>query len=279
MSFIHILMTFYKKNTMLYVGRNWKDTGYKLLLGLSAYCAIFITYSWNNHIKNTYHSFYRPSLELLPPTKYADNQFSFDAEMPVKINHPITDEKAYYIDTSIEEIPEEAYEYRTVITKNTFIIGDIPFIPRSHWFTHKFVLFPPLLSDSPFQSNEFIASKDLIKPGDQVASTSFVKVFILAFIVLGFTEFIKTTFITYLVMFMFKNGSIKTKRHKDFKLVHRLCVLTYIPVILTNTLYFYNLSSPGIFMLITTSFVHIILLMTAIHINVIDDAEASPTTQ
>lgn len=278
MPFIHILMTFYKKNTMLYVGRNWKGNGYPLLLVLVLYLSIFVSFSWNRHMSESYDIFYRPAMNLLPPVSYSDGKFSFDAKMPVKIKHPITQKEVFYIDTNVSEIPEEAYNYRTIITSDLFVISDIPYIFRGHSFTHNVVLFPLLLTKSPFKNNDYIDSTQLVKSGDEISKISFIKMFFLAFAVLGTTEFVKTTFIAILVMFMFKSGPVKTNKHKDFKLVHRLCVLTYIPILITNSLYFFNLSTPGIFMLITTSFVHIILLMMAIHVNVMDGEENMPSS-
>ena len=277
MSFIHILMTFYKKSTMLYVGKNWKGTGHLLLLGLCAYCAIFITYSWSKHAKSNYESFYRPILSEIPQVKYADGKFDFNADMPVKINHPITDNKAVYIDTKAEELPDEAWEYRVVIGKEQFIISDLPMLFNSHSAKHNIIFFP--FSKSPFTDDQFISTESLINASDTAADRGHFSLYILSLAWTLFLELCKTTFITLIVMFMFKNGAIKSTKHRDFKLVNRLCILTYIPVLLTNSLYSFLMTTPGIFMLITTSFVHIILLMTAIHINVVDDAENSSTTQ
>ncbi len=277
MSFIHILMTFYKKKTMIYVGKNWKGTGHLLLIGLCAYCAIFIAYSWSKHAKSTYSSFYRPVLEVIPPVKYNDGHFEFNTKMPAKINHPITDNKAVYIDTSTDELPDEAWEYRVVISKEQFVISDLPVLFNDHWSKHNLIFF--LFSSSPFDGNEFPSKDKIIEACDNAAGKAHFSLYILSFSWTLFLELCKTTFITLIVMFMFKNGAIKSNKHRDFKLVNRLCVLTYIPVLLTNSLYSFLMTTPGIFMLITTSFVHIILLMTAIHVNVMDDANETALKQ
>ena len=271
MSLIHVLMTFYKKNTMVYVGKYWRGTGILVLFGLCAYCAIFIAYSWNKHAKSTYENFYRPVLANIPPVKYSDGHFQFDAELPVKVEHPITGNKAVYIDTSIEKIPEEAYEYRAVITKNEFIISDIPMLVRSHDFKHDAVFFPFI--KSPFEGGEYINSDELVAATDASADKAHLSIY--SMVVVGYfvMELCKTLFITVIVMLMFKNGAIKTTKHRNFKLVNRLCIITYIPVLLTNSLHYFLLTTPGIFTVIFTSFIHIILLMIAIHMNVMEDLE------
>lgn len=269
MSFIHVLMTFYKRDTMIYVGRNWRGTGHLLLVGLCAYCAIFIAYAWSKHAKETYENFYRPVVAKLPPVSYKDDHFAFDAKMPVTINHPITGKKAIYIDTTTDEIAEAAKEYRTVITKENFILNDIPIIPRDHSFTHNAVFF--MFVESPFKSGEFIKASDLVTTTDKIADRSHFGVYLLIFILILVMESCKTLFITLIVMFMFRNGGMGKRINKDFKMVNRLCILTYLPVLLVNSLYLFLMSSPGIFMLITTSFVHIILLMSAIHVNTMED--------
>ena len=277
MSLIHILMTFYKKTTMLYVGKQWKGTGHLLLMGLCAYCAIFISYSWSKHADSTYNSFYRPILEVIPPVKYSDGKFDFDTEMPAKINHPLTDNKAVYIDTKVEKPPDEAWEYRVVISKDQFIISDLPVIFNDHWAKHNFIFFP--FTASPFENGEYVSKEKLINACDAAAKKSHFSLYLLSLCWTLFLELCKTTFITLIVMFMFKNGAIESKKHRDFKMVNRLCVLTYLPVLLTNSLYSFLMTTPGIFMLITTSFVHIILLMTAIHVNVVNDAEGKSIKQ
>ena len=260
---------------MLYVGKNWKGSGHLLLIGLCAYCAIFVTYSWSKQAKTTYESFYRPVLALLPPVKYVDNKFKFDAEMPVEIKHPISEKKAIYIDTTTDEIPEKAWKYRVIITKDRFITSDLPGIFESHWFYHS-LIFP--FQESPIENENFTSiSEKLIKAGDEASSNSHFGVYIITSIWLIILESCKTLLITLIVMFMFNNGGMIRKTKKDFKMVSRLCILTYLPVLLSNSLYNFLMTTPGIFMIIFLSFIHIILLMTAIHLNRMEEEPPSAT--
>ena len=274
MSLIHILMTFYKKDTMLYVGKNWKGSGHLLLIGLCAYCAIFVTYSWSKQAKSTYETFYRPVLALLPPVKYVDKRFKFDAEMPVEIKHPISDKNAIYIDTTTDELPEKAWDYRVVITKDRFLTSDLPDIFSTHEFYYTFMF---LFSPSPLEEKFVSVSDELIKAGDEASSNSHFGVYIMTSIWLIILESCKTLLITLIVMFMFNNGGMIRKTKKDFKMVSRLCILTYLPVLLSNSLYYFMMTTPGIFMIIFLSFIHIILLMTAIHLNRMDDTPPNAT--
>ena len=274
-SIIHVLMTFYKKDTMLYVGRNWTGTGYLLLAGFCAYLALFVTFSWNKEVSRTYKNFYKPSMEQLPPVKFTDGHFHFDAEMPIKIKHPITEKEVIYIDTTTDEISDDALPYRTIITKEQFIISDIPIIPRGHQFTHDWVLFP--FAESPFENNEYV--EDLTPAGDAIGAKSHFNVYCLTFLISLANEFLKTLLITFIVIIMFKNGAMKSRFNKNFSFINRLCILTYIPVLLTNSLYLFLMETPGIFIIIFTSFIHIILLMSAIHLNIMTDEEDAKAKQ
>lgn len=273
MSFIHVLMTFYKKDTMLYVGKNWTGNGYLLLIALCAYCSIFISYNWNKEVSKTYENFYKPSLASVPPVKLEGGLFKFDAEMPVKIKHPVTGKEVIYIDTRSDEIPEEASKYRTIITEKQFIISDILLMFRGHSFTHNFILFP--FAESPFKDDNYV--DDLIPAGERIVKRSHFNVYCLTFLISVANEVLKTLLITFIVIIMFRNGAMKSKFNKNFSFISRLCILTYIPVLLTNSLYLFLMATPGIFMIIFTSFIHIILLMSAIHINIMDEEELTST--
>jgi hypothetical protein len=250
---LNILLTFYRKDTMKYVGTQWKGGGFLLLLALCAYSSLFIGYARHGEFKNSYKSVYRPTLTKLPDVKLQSetNTFVFDSEMPLKIDHPVTREPVLYIDTTTDQLPETPLEQPLIISKS--VIPSYLVISHSDFNS----LIFKLEKDKTYKSKELIDHLDTL-------NTWWLTIIIIgAFTAFYVIQLSKTLLITFIVMIMFKNGIIK----KDFKLISRLCILTYIPVLFIHGTYDFFLVEMGIVMIIFLSFFHIVLLMKAVAAN------------
>ncbi|NQZ59243.1 MAG: hypothetical protein HRT88_17455, partial [Lentisphaeraceae bacterium] len=91
-----ILLKFYNRDVMRYVGTQWKNSGFLLLLALSFYASLFVGTSLANATKDTYELTYRPAIKLLPAIACESNIFSLEQEEPLKIFHPVTKEPIFY---------------------------------------------------------------------------------------------------------------------------------------------------------------------------------------
>ncbi len=265
MPLINTLFTFYSSATMRYVGQNWRGTGYAMLFILSAYCAIFVTYSWNNYLVTTYQNHYRPVIKNLPAISFKDDKFVFDAEMPQKLSHPLTDEKIIYIDTTQENLPKESKEYSTVILKDKIIFQEIPSAPLEHTLLH--TLFKTSSEESLFKDNQKVDAQKLLTLIDSFFAASLFYTFVFVLFFIFITELSKTIFITFIVMFMFRKIPILKGKSSTFSLLNRLCILTYMPVLILNAVLLFFFYPQGIILQILTSFCHIILFLKAIHAN------------
>jgi hypothetical protein len=252
---IQILIGFYRRDVMKYVGSQWKGYGMLLLFGICAYCSLFITYSWYSKFKGSYSSFYKPAISQLPDFTIVNESFEFTGEMPIKIYHPITRKPVFYIDTRDVKTEKLPTKFPFVILKDF-----IPSIPLPWFASHAFVN-ASFLGD--LQEGETYSGKDLTVQLESQEKAWISAFFFISFGWMAFLALIKTLLITMIVMFMFKGNKIK----KDFKLINRLCILTYIPVMLVNGTYQFFLEEMGFLMLIFLSFFHIVLLMTALAAN------------
>lgn len=262
---LDILLTFYKRDTMRYVGQNWKGGGFLLLAGLCAYAAIFVTYTINNNFKAAYKDFYKPAISTIPEFQISAGQFVFKDEMPIDIKHPITKANAFYIDTSTDDLETFPDNYHCYMSETQILFPYIPFpvVPSTQLWTS--LVFKDL------EEGKNYTGTDLIAPLDKINKWSVTLSFIASFMIIFVMELIKTLVITYIVMFMFRKGQIK----KDFKMINRLCVLTYLPVLLINAGHMFFMAKVGIITLIILSFAHIIMLMTALAVN-LDDEDLPP---
>ena len=258
---LQILIGFYRRDVMKYVGSQWKGYGLLLLFSICAYSSLFITYSWYSKFKASYTSLYKPAISQLPDLTVINGSFNFKGEMPIEIYHPITRKRVIYIDTrdiEIKDIPNFPF----VIFKDV-----IPSIPIPRFTEHSFVNTHFL---GGLKEGETYTGEDLVERLESQEAAWVSAFFLISFGWASFLALVKTLLITFIIMVMFKGKQV----NRDFKLINRLCILTYIPILLVNGFYQYSLQEMGYLMLIFLSFFHISLLMTAISVNV-DDPSGS----
>ena len=126
----------------------------------------------------------------------------------------------------------------------------------------------------PLKKGEIYTGKDVTTWLNTQKNLRIVGVALTAFLLQFGPHLFQTLFISLIVMFMFKNGQLKIKR--EFKMINRLCILTYMPILLIKAIHIYFSTEMGFFTLIIFSFIHIILLMTAIAVNSEDELKKSP---
>jgi hypothetical protein len=262
-SILQIIFGFYRKDVMKYVGTAWKGTGILFLVSICAYFALFISYKWYYQVGEAYENFYEPSIAEIPAFKYENQSFIFEQKMPIEILHPITKEPAIYIDTTKEEF-ENKKNFPNYILKGTISMG---LYPMSHDMSK-------MLFMSSFKESQTYTGKDVTAWLKTQKNMRIIGVATSAFFIQFMSHLFQTLFISLIVMMMFKNGQLKIKR--EFKMINRLCILTYMPILLIRAIHLYFSTEMGFFTLIIFSFVHIILLMTAIAVNSEDELKKPP---
>ena len=248
-----ILLKFYNRDIMRYVGTQWKSSGFLLLLALCFYASLFVGTSLANSTKEAYEITYRPALKELPAILIEDNKFKLDQEEPLKIFHPVTKEAVFYVDTKSAELKKEAADFTWVISQDNIIFQAIP------------------MPIEPKHISSYIAVNSLTEFSGAATTKAFDKslnlftpMFIACYTITSFlTESLKILMIAVLVLFIFS----KRQQKQKFKDITRLAILCYIPVIVINSIYQMQSALPGTIATIVVTFIHITLLMKAISIN------------
>ena len=287
-----VLTKFYSRDVMYHVGQNWKGNGLLFLLGICFYISLFSGYSWSKYIEAKYEEFYQPVLPLLPDATYKDGRFTFDVEQPYKINHPLTQKPAIFINTSKtikdDEIKNALSEYPCAISKEGVFITnfELPLMPEHYEFYEIFIKPFEKGRGSGFMTfiyqmtSMFSNSGDSkIYTGEELKSYLDVSIkqtvyFTLIIMTIGtfIQEVLKTLMISGIIMLIMRN----TRKFQSFSQLMRLCVLSYLPVLLIHGAYKYFMVQPGMIMVIILSITHIVLFMKAVAVNTMDDETEPP---
>ena len=293
MPLAQILIKFYSRDAMLNVGQHWRGSGLLLLLGLCTYISLFSGYSWSKYIEATYENFYQPILPELPDATYKDGSFTFAVEQPFTMKHPLTQKPAIYIDTTKtmedESMRNALSEYPCTISQNGVFITnfELPLMPEHYEFYEIFIkpfengldsgflTFIKQMTSILSQSNDakVYTGEDLKGYLDKsIKQTVYFTCIIMA---LGtfIQEVLKTLMIAGIIMIMMRN----TRKFKSFGQLMRLCVLSYVPVLVVHGIYKYLMVQPDTFMVIILSIIHIALFMKAVAVNTMDQEPPKQT--
>lgn len=289
MPLAQILTKFYSRDVMLHVGQNWKGNGLILLLGLCIYISLFSGYSWSKHIKAVYQEVYQPTLPNLPNTTFENGYFKFDVNEPHKIYHPLTKKPTIFINTQAtiqeESIKGAFSEFPCVVTKNGVFVTNFlfPLLGGSHNEIQQIFIEPFETSTASFplflkQIVTYLSA--MVTPPSQEAHSAYTgqqlqtifdksieQAFFFTFIIIAISTFlqeaVKAVVISVIIFFMMR----RTQAISSFSRLMRLCILTYIPVLIAYGVYYYFIATPGIFITILLSIVHIALFMKAVAVN------------
>ncbi|MCH2206761.1 MAG: hypothetical protein MK132_12935 [Lentisphaerales bacterium] len=299
MPLAQILTKFYSRDAMLYVGKNWKGNGLLLLLGICIYISLFSGYSWSKHIKAVYSEVYQPVLSSLPNVSFEDGFFKFAAQEPHKIYHPLTKKPAIFINTN-DTIQDESIkgaftEFPCIITKNGIFVTNFlfPLLGGTHNEVQKIfiepfetetasfplfikqmgIYFKAMLSSPTAEAQNSYTGQQLQTLFDKSIEQAFFFTFIIIVISTFLQEAVKAVVISVIIFFMMR----RTQAVSSFSKLMRLCILTYIPVLVVYGVYYYFITTPGIFTTILLSIVHIALFMKAVAVNAAEQQQPKET--